>query len=115
MYRLRPHNPDRQPLPTCQAEHNRARNATPARRRRGSTRWKRLRQQARERDHYTCRRCGRHDPTGQTLHAHHVAPISEGGTDTLDNVVTLCVTCHGQPGLATTRATVDRVPGERWL
>lgn len=37
------------------------------------------------RDHYTCRRCGHHDPTGATLEAHHVHP----GYDP-DHGVTLC-------------------------
>jgi cytochrome c553 len=40
---------------------------------------------------------------------------TEGGTDELANIVTLCARCHGQPGHETRRATVDRAPGESWL
>ena len=28
------------------------------------------------------------------LHAHHIVPISEGGSNTLENLITLCSDCH---------------------
>src|SRR3954452_14722896 len=31
-----------------------------------------------------------------SLHAHHVEPRAEGGSDTLENLVALCVSCHGR-------------------
>lgn len=37
------------------------------------------------RDRHTCRRCGRVDPTGKALDAHHVTPTE---------LVTLCNSCH---------------------
>lgn len=44
-----------------------------------------------KRDNYTCVNCGR---TGGELHVHHIIPRSEGGTNNLDNLVTLCERCH---------------------
>jgi len=32
--------------------------------------------------------------TGKELHVHHVVPRSEGGTNDLSNLVTLCSRCH---------------------
>ena len=43
------------------------------------------------RDHYTCQRC---QQTDRPLHVHHILPKQLGGTDDLDNLVTLCVSCH---------------------
>lgn len=47
----------------------------------------------RRRDNYTCQHCGQ---TEGSLHVHHVIPKAEGGTDDLDNLITLCVQCHRQ-------------------
>lgn len=44
-----------------------------------------------KRDNYTCVNCGR---TGGELHVHHIVPRNEGGTNNLDNLVTLCERCH---------------------
>jgi 5-methylcytosine-specific restriction endonuclease McrA len=42
------------------------------------------------RDNWHCRCCNRSD----TLTPHHIVFQSQGGTDDLDNLVTLCVKCH---------------------
>jgi 5-methylcytosine-specific restriction endonuclease McrA len=42
------------------------------------------------RDGWQCRHCK--DRNG--LHAHHVIYRSEGGSDTMDNLITLCAQCH---------------------
>lgn len=54
--------------------------------------WKR---QARIRDGFTCRfpGCGLHDE-GKKTHAHHKIPRAVGGSDDLDNLITLCATHH---------------------
>lgn len=52
--------------------------------------WERCRRQTFTRDAYRCQQCGK---TGR-LEAHHVKPISEGGTNDLENLVTLCRTDH---------------------
>lgn len=43
------------------------------------------------RDDYTCQECGDEDPW---LHVHHKIPRTEGGTDHIDNLVSLCPDCH---------------------
>ena len=43
------------------------------------------------RDNYTCQCC---KTKKGTLHAHHIVYRSNGGADTLDNLITLCAACH---------------------
>ncbi len=43
-----------------------------------------------ERDNYTCRQCDKWTEAPP----HHVLKVSQGGSDTLDNLVTLCHVCH---------------------
>ena len=43
------------------------------------------------RDNYTCQHCR---TKKGTLHAHHIVYRSQGGADTLDNLITLCEECH---------------------
>ncbi|WP_267642867.1 HNH endonuclease [Haloarchaeobius amylolyticus] len=61
--------------------------------------WWRVRQQALERDEYTCQRCGTDaDDLGQNPDVHHIDPVRsfDDPTDahSLENVVTLCRPCH---------------------
>lgn len=42
------------------------------------------------RDRWKCRYCG----SRNSLHPHHVIFKSQGGTDTMDNLLTLCASCH---------------------
>lgn len=42
------------------------------------------------RDRFKCRYCG----SRSGLHPHHVRFKSQGGTDTMDNLLTLCASCH---------------------
>ncbi|OYR72812.1 HNH endonuclease [Halorubrum ezzemoulense] len=58
--------------------------------------WDERRRKVYSRDNYTCQQCGaRGGSSGDTeLHAHHLTPRSEGGSDSLDNLQTLCVNCH---------------------
>lgn len=42
------------------------------------------------RDGFKCRHCKNRN----ALHPHHVIYRSHGGTDTLDNLLTLCACCH---------------------
>ena len=56
--------------------------------------WDRL---VKERDHYTCQRCGRL-LNGREAHAHHMVPrwfMPDLQYD-LDNGITLCTACHKQ-------------------
>ncbi len=53
--------------------------------------WKILRMQILERDKYTCQYC-KHKP--RYPHIHHIIPKIYGGIDSLDNLITLCSSCH---------------------
>ena len=48
------------------------------------------------RDEYTCQDCGaKGGPEGEAeLHVHHITPVSDGGSDALANLETLCRHCH---------------------
>ena len=56
----------------------------------------RLRAHVLERDNYTCKDCGASPRKGDsvTLHVHHIIPVSEGGTNNLENLVTNCNVCN---------------------
>lgn len=49
-----------------------------------------LRRKVHERDFYACRYCG----ARQNLVVDHLVPVSRGGKNTLDNLVTACRTCN---------------------
>ena len=54
-----------------------------------------LQQQCFARDRYTCRTCGYQGTPGDgTLNADHKHNRARGGTNTLNNLETLCVPCH---------------------
>jgi len=65
----------------------------------GGVSWDSVREGALERDSYECRFCGttndehleEHD---RGLEAHHVIPQRHGGEDTLENLITVCQSCH---------------------
>lgn len=52
--------------------------------------WEDFREHALRRDSYRCRNCG----SVVDLNVHHIVPLSQGGTNHLDNLVTLCLRCH---------------------
>jgi 5-methylcytosine-specific restriction endonuclease McrA len=52
--------------------------------------WKSLRDAAIKRDGNKCQRCG----SSKRLTAHHKLPRADGGLDHLDNLKTVCGTCH---------------------
>jgi transposase/predicted RNA-binding Zn-ribbon protein involved in translation (DUF1610 family) len=65
--------------------------------------WYAARRQARERDGYTCQRCGMTDEEHleeyhQELHVHHIQPFrtfqDHQNANKLDNLITLCRDCH---------------------
>lgn len=61
-----------------------------------STEWKWRRREAIIRDDYTCQECGvQGGPKGDAdLEVHHITPVTEGGSDDLENLDTLCQSCH---------------------
>jgi rubrerythrin len=56
--------------------------------------WSRIRQQVLDRDGYSCQMCGMAKTS--KLHIHHIMKKSKGGTDHLDNLITLCPSCHSK-------------------
>lgn len=58
--------------------------------------WDSLSKQTKERDNWTCQKCGdQGGPYGNaTVSAHHMVPKSDGGKDKLDNLITVCHSCH---------------------
>lgn len=60
--------------------------------------WDRRRRRVYKRDNWQCQSCGRMGNRGgdAQLHAHHILERSNGGSDTLGNLITLCDRCHAQ-------------------
>ncbi|MBN1319627.1 MAG: HNH endonuclease, partial [Thermoleophilia bacterium] len=57
--------------------------------------WRRIRQQALDRDHHRCRACGKTEQeNGRQLHVHHIVPWEESKDNSLGNLVSLCIGCH---------------------
>ncbi len=61
-------------------------------------RWNKRKKECFERDSYRCRGCNLHQITleavGSSLDAHHVLRRSKGGSDDLNNLISLCRRCH---------------------
>lgn len=53
----------------------------------------RLRHEVFKRDGYKCKECGA-TKEEKTLHCDHIIPVSQGGTDEMDNLQTLCSDCN---------------------
>lgn len=53
-----------------------------------------LRHEVFKRDNYTCVECGARKEDGAVLHVDHIIPVSQGGTDELSNLQTLCDKCN---------------------
>lgn len=58
------------------------------------TEWEAIRERCMLRDSYTCQRCGKKFGTHAHLSVHHIIPRSEGGSNDLSNLITLCCKCH---------------------
>lgn len=92
--------PGRGKCPDCartyERERSRRRRATSAAVKvRDSKAWKEVREAAKRRDGYRCRRCG----SSEKVEAHHVHGLADGGSAfTLANVLTLCAVCHRREG-----------------
>jgi len=61
--------------------------------------WQEIREKALERDDYICQDCGLTNQESlekydTTLQVHHIIPYSETQNNSLDNLVSLCVSCH---------------------
>ncbi|MBZ2166988.1 HNH endonuclease [Methanobacterium spitsbergense] len=52
-----------------------------------------IRHEVFKRDNYRCLECGKTNKE-TTLHLDHIRPVTQGGSDELDNLQTLCETCN---------------------
>ncbi|MYC99465.1 MAG: HNH endonuclease [Gammaproteobacteria bacterium] len=88
----------------------------PVRRRGGSgRRWARIRREVLDRDGWRCVKCGR----AGRLEVDHIRPLHRGGSDSLDNLRSLCRGCHVErhrpapsPSVAAWRRLVRGLMGE---
>lgn len=55
--------------------------------------WSTIRYLILERDNYICQHCDT-KKSKRELEVHHIIPRCKGGSDKLDNLITLCTTCH---------------------
>jgi len=63
-----------------------------ARHRKRQIYWSEVRKAVLERDNYTCQKCGK---VGKgRFHIHHILKRRKGGTDHMDNLITVCPVCH---------------------
>jgi hypothetical protein len=53
----------------------------------------RLRFSILNRDNFTCRYCG-HEAPDVVLHVDHIVPVSQGGTNDCENLITACAECN---------------------
>lgn len=85
------------PCTTCRRKREQARDARKKIIRPGPARTT-LARKAKARDGYQCQRCGvkgpPRNPAGPPLVAHHKVPLAYGGPNTLENMTTLCKSCH---------------------
>ena len=73
--------------------------------------WTALRQIVLDRDGHRCKRCG---SSSRPLHVDHTISLSRGGTNSLDNLQTLCLRCHSlkHPHMAARYSANDLVVGK---
>lgn len=74
--------------------------------------WEARKKVVKRRDNETCQHCGvlsgsNVDGDAPTLHIHHVTYLSEGGSHSLENLITLCASCHQEEH--------DHDFGEEWV
>ena len=47
-----------------------------------------------DRDSYCCGKCKSSYSDDKMMQVHHIVPVSDGGTDELTNLITVCRNCH---------------------
>nr|DAU34039.1 MAG TPA: HNH endonuclease [Caudoviricetes sp.] len=64
--------------------------------------WMNLRESVLIRDQYQCRQCGC-VVLQKDAECDHIVPLADGGRDEMENLQTLCKTCHGGKSAAENR------------
>jgi 5-methylcytosine-specific restriction enzyme A len=81
-----------------------------ARRARNSAAWQKARAAAKQRDGHRCVNCR----ASEGLQAHHIVRLEDGGAEfDLNNLVTLCVGCHGEQHRGIQLRRADRLSHPR--
>ena len=75
--------------------------------------WENLKAYAKWRDGMKCRVCGKTLKDGARLEVHHIRRRADGGSDTPENVVTLCHECHDSHHKGTKKLKLKRPPVHR--
>lgn len=75
-----------------------------------SAKWKRTRERALRRDGYMCKRCRRYGRSVPATEVHHVLHLDEYPEYALrlDNLVSLCTSCHNRQHPERARDIVER-------
>jgi len=69
---------------------------------------KKIRFEVFKRDNFTCRYCGRKTPE-VILEVDHIIPVSKGGTDDFENLITACFECNrGKGGELLTNVLLEK-------
>lgn len=78
---------------------------------RGGRPWARLRKAVLERDRYQCVPCRDKGDLTMATQVDHITPKSEGGTDQMSNLQSICDTCHKVKTADESRRGVKRAFG----
>ena len=84
-------------------QYERYRRDPAAKKRYGRT-WKRLRDRY-IKAHPLCERCAKDEKVTPAEEVHHIKPLSHGGTNDEDNLMSLCKSCH---------SLISAESGDRW-
>lgn len=69
---------------------------------------KKLRFDVFKRDNFICQYCGRQPPSA-VLEVDHIVPVSDGGTNNIDNLIAACFDCNRGKGATSLETTPDSV------
>src|SRR5665647_2531469 len=67
----------------------------PAKRKRYGRSWRRIRDKQLA-EHPLCEQCKKMDKITPAREVHHIKPLSQGGTNESDNLMSLCTSCHSE-------------------
>lgn len=69
-----------------------------------------VKREAKERDGHRCRKCG----STHRLEVDHLTPVTQGGSNDLDNAMTLCHDCHNAKTRAESSARMTAYNNAKW-
>ena len=65
--------------------------------------WRRMRREVLIRDGWQCKSCGKVCVARREAHVDHIVDKKDGGEDSLENLQTLCHSCHSKKTILKTR------------